>query len=119
MPGWGEGGISRNWVPIGSRVRESVTYLAMVIGGSLLPHLHGATLLFPQEARLERVVSSSEFMFLIGSNYKGPQGDPGRRERTWERQRFTATPTIPTCHPLPHKYMWKKVPDPLNNAKKP
>lgn len=113
MPGWGEGGISRNWVPIGSRVRESVMYLAMVIGGSLLPHLYGATLLFPQEARLERVVFSSEFMFLIGSNYKGPQGDPGRRERTWERQRFTASTHHPHVPPTPPQVHVEKGPRPF------
>ena len=33
---------------------------------------------------------SFEFMLLIGSNYKSAQGGPKGRERSWERQRFTA-----------------------------
>lgn len=42
-----------------------------------------------------------EFMFLIGSNYKGPQGGPGGRERTWAGQRFTASAHHPHLPPAP------------------
>lgn len=65
----------------------------------LLSRLHGAALLFPQEARLEGLLFFFEFMFLIGSNYKGPQRGPGREggdlKRTWERQAPCQHPPLP------------------------
>lgn len=63
-----------------------------------------------QEARLQGLCF--EFLFLIGSNYKGPQGGTGgvwveghNLERTWEAQASKPVPTTPTCHP--HPYKWK------------
>lgn len=95
--GWGE-------VPgTGSPLAPGCEMVCHVSGhGSdpFLTHLRGAALLFPQEARLGELLFF-EFMFLIGSNYKGPQGGPGGRERTWAGQRFTASAHHPHLPPAP------------------
>lgn len=68
-----------------------------------------------------------EILFLIGSNYKGPQGGPGGGgggQQPGENLGEAGSPAVPTtltCHPHPYKWKckWRKVPDPLNNPKKP
>lgn len=95
--------------------------------GSFPYALRCAALFFhSQEARLQGLVFF-EFLFLIGSNYKGPQGGPGgggggqQPGENLGEAGSLPVPTTPTCHPHPYRWKckWRKVPDPLNNPKKP
>lgn len=103
--------VSRNWVPTGSRVCHGSSH-----GDGWLAPSPPACCCPPPPPRGqagEGGLLFFQFMVLIASNYKGPQGGLGRKERTWERQRFPASTHHPHLPPTPPQVHVEKGPRPF------